>query len=192
MVKRKKLFGTNGIRGLSNKDLTPEKVIKIGSAIGTFFNTGKLIVGCDARTTGPIFTKGIIAGLNSTGCDVFFIGMSPTPSTQYAIKTNQVDGGVIITASHNPPEYNGIKVIWKDGVEISREQEKQIEKIFFSEKISYANWNRIGTTQKLYRINEKYIDGVCQHLNSKKIQSKKFKIVVDAGNSVTALTTPKF
>lgn len=192
MVERKKLFGTNGIRGVSNKDLTPEKVIKIGSAIGTFFNNAKVIVGYDARTTGPIFAKGIIAGLNSTGCDVLFIGMAPTPSIQYAVKRNRVDGAIIITASHNPPEYNGIKVIWKDGIEISREQEKQIEDIFFSGKIAYSNWNRIGTTQELYGVNEDYVQGVRKHLDIQKIQSKKFKIVVDAGNSVTALTAPTF
>jgi len=152
MVERKKLFGTNGIRGVSNKDLTPERVIKIGSAIGSFFNKAKVIVGYDARTTGPIFAKGVIAGLNSTGCDVLFIGMAPTPSIQYAVKRNRVDGAIIITASHNPPEYNGIKVIWKDGIEISQEQEKQIEEIFFSGKIAYSNWNRIGTTQELYGV----------------------------------------
>ena len=130
----KKLFGTNGIRGIVNEELTPEIAVKVGISIGTFFKRKNLLVGYDARTSGPMFAKAVIAGLTSTGCNVFLAGMAPTPALQYAVKNHGMGGGVIVTASHNPPEYNGIKVIWNDGIEISHEQEIDIESIFFENK----------------------------------------------------------
>jgi len=179
----RKLFGTNGIRGLVNKELTTEMVINIGAAIGTFFKGENLIVGHDARTSGPMFSNAIIAGLTSTGCNVFFAGLSPTPSLQYAIKNHhQMSGGIIITASHNPPEYNGIKVIWKDGIEIAHSQETKIEEIYFNKKQKLAKW--------LSGINSEYINGIKKHVNVSKIVDKKFHVVVDAGNSVGGITTP--
>ena len=122
-----KLFGTNGIRGLVNVELTPEMAIKISCSIGTFFGKGKnLLLGYDARTSGPMLSKAVISGLTSAGCNVFFAGMAPTPALQFGVKNHKMDGGVIITASHNPPEYNGIKAIWSDGIETSHEQEVEI------------------------------------------------------------------
>jgi len=123
MLGSRRLFGTNGIRGVVNKELTPQMVIKIGSAIGTFFQHGNLVVGYDARTSGPMLTRAVIAGLNATGCNALLAGMSPTPALQFAVRNHKKDGAVIVTASHNPPQYNGIKVVWNDGIELSREQE---------------------------------------------------------------------
>src|SRR5512139_2054362 len=138
----RKLFGTNGIRGLVNVELTPEMAIKIGTAIGTFFGKNKnLLLGYDARTSGPMFAKAVISGLTSTGVNVYTAGMASTPAIQFAVKNHKLNGGVIISASHNPPEYNGIKVIWSDGIETSHEQETKIEKIYFNNKIVYAEWN---------------------------------------------------
>ncbi|MBX5327910.1 MAG: phosphoglucosamine mutase [Candidatus Bathyarchaeota archaeon] len=191
MQSSKRLFGTNGIRGLANKELTPEVAIKIGCAIGTFFKRGTLIVGYDARTSSPMLSKAVISGLNATGCDVLFAGMAPTPALQYAVKTKRTDGAVIITASHNPPEYNGIKVVWNDGIELSREQEIKIEKIFFQDKIRYVEWNNLGETHELPGIIDEYIEAVKAHVDVAKIAKKHYHIVVDAANSVGNLAAPK-
>lgn len=191
MLSSRRLFGTNGIRGIVNKELTPELVAKIGSAIGTFFKNGKLIVGHDARTSSPMFTKAVMAGLNAAGCDVLLAGMAPTPALQYAVKNHKTDGAVIITASHNPPEYNGIKVVWNDGIEISREQEVKIENIFFEEKIQYAEWNKIGEAETLTGIIDEYVEAVKKHVNVDKITEKRYHVVVDAANSVAALAVPR-
>src|SRR3989304_8346864 len=154
----RKLFGTNGIRGLVNKELTPEMAVNMGSAIGTFFKNKNLLVGHDARTSGPIFACSVIAGLNAVGCNVFFAGMASTPTLQFAVKNHKLDGGVIVTASHNPPEYNGIKVIWRDGIETSHEQETEIENIYFNEKVKFAEWNKLGATHELPGVNEEYVE----------------------------------
>src|SRR3972149_10056122 len=148
MSSSRRLFGTNGIRGVVNKELTPEMAIKVGSATGTFFEGGDLIVGYDARTSGPMFAKAVISGLTATGCNVSQAGMAPTPALQFAVKNHKMDGGVIITASHNPPEYNGIKVIWSDGIETSHEQEVEIENLYFDNKVVFAEWNKLGAKKE--------------------------------------------
>ena len=186
----RKLFGTNGIRGLVNVELTPEMAIKVGCSIGTFFGRKNLLLGHDARTSGPMFAKAVISGLTATGCNVFFAGMAPTPALQYAVKNHQMDGGVIITASHNPPEYNGIKVIWSDGIETSHEQEVEIENIYFDNKIVFAEWDKLGTLRELPGINDEYVQAIEKQVNPAKIAERHFHVVVDAANSVGGLTAP--
>jgi len=191
MMSSRKLFGTNGIRGVVNKELTPEMAIKVSTAIGTFFGRKNLLVGHDARTSGPMFAKAVIAGLTATGCNVFFAGMAPTPALQYAVKNHEMDGGIIITASHNPPEYNGIKVIWNDGIEISHEQETEIENIYFENETEFAEWDKLGTTHELPGVNDEYIEAIKKHVNVAKIAEKHYHVVVDAANSVGGLTGPR-
>lgn len=190
MLASRRLFGTNGIRGVANRELTSEMAIRIGSAIGTFFKSGDLIVGYDARTSGPMLARAVIAGLTATGCNVLLAGMAPTPALQYAVKNHRADGAVIITASHNPPEYNGIKVVWNDGVELSREQEIEIEDIFFEERTALAEWNRIGKTRDLPGVIDEYVEAVKTHVNISRIVSRGFHVVADMANSVGSLAAP--
>ncbi len=186
----RKLFGTNGVRGLVNIELTPEMAIKVGLAIGTFFNKKNLLLGYDARTSGPMLSRAVISGLTATGCNVYFAGMAPTPSLQFAVKNHNFDGGVIITASHNPPEYNGIKVIWNDGIETSHKQETEIEKIYFENKFSFAAWDKLGEKRELPGVNEEYIQAMKKHVNVEKIAKCHFHVVIDAANSVGGLAAP--
>jgi phosphomannomutase/phosphoglucomutase len=187
----KKLFGTNGIRGVVNKELTPEMAIKLGSAIGTFFGKKNLVLGFDARTSGPMFAKAVTSGLTATGCNVFFAGMASTPALQYAVKNHCMGGGVIITASHNPPEYNGIKVIWNDGIEISHEQETEIEDIYFENKPVFAEWDKLGAKHELAVVNDEYVEAIKKHVNTSEIAEKHYHVVVDAANSVGSIATPQ-
>ena len=187
----KKLFGSNGIRGVVNKELTPEMAVRVGSSIGTFFGKKNLLVGHDARTSGPIFAKAVIAGLTATGCNVFFAGMSPTPALQYAVKNHCMDGGVIITASHNPPEYNGIKVIWNDGIEISHKNETEIEDIYFKSRQVFAEWSKLGQDKALAVVNDEYIEAIQKHVNASEIAKEKYHVVTDTANSVGSLAAPR-
>jgi phosphomannomutase/phosphoglucomutase len=187
----RKLFGTNGIRGTVNKELTPQTAIKIGTAIGTFFRKKNLLVGHDARTSGPMLAKAVTAGLTATGCNVYFAGMAPTPALQYAVKNHCMSGGVIITASHNPPEYNGIKVIWNDGIEIAHEQETEIENIYFNDKPKLAEWNKLGAKHEFAVANDEYVEAIKKHVSISEIAEKHYHVVVDAANSVGGLAAPR-
>jgi phosphomannomutase/phosphoglucomutase len=190
MSTSKKLFGTNGVRGLANVELTPDVVVKIGLAIGTFFGKKNLILGHDARTSGSMLAKALMSGLTATGCNVYFSGMAPTPALQFAVKKRKMDGGIIVTASHNPAEYNGVKVVWKDGIEIANAQEEEIERIYFDNSFSYASWDKIGEVRELSGVNDEYISAIKTHVDVEKISKKHFHVVIDAANSVGGLTTP--
>jgi phosphomannomutase/phosphoglucomutase len=116
--------------------------------------------------------------------------MAPTPALQFAVKNQGFDGGVIITASHNPAEYNGIKVIWEDGIETSYEQETEIEENYFGNKTLRAEWNNLGEVYELPNVNEKYVDAIKRQVDVSKIAKKQFHVVVDAANSVGGLAAP--
>ncbi len=121
-----KLFGTNGIRGIPGKDLTDELVIKVGTAVGRRLGRD-IVVGCDGRLSSPRLSRLITSAINSAGSDVHYVGLAPTPAIQLYAGSGKHTGGVVITASHNPPEFNGIKVMGPNGVEIPRAMETEIE-----------------------------------------------------------------
>ena len=107
-----RLFGTNGIRGVVGDRLTPEFTLEIGLAMGRYLSMGsKVLVGCDTRTSNHMFTQAMVSGLLASGCHVIEAGVLPTPTLQYAVPRVGADLGVVLTASHNPPDWNGIKAI---------------------------------------------------------------------------------
>jgi phosphomannomutase/phosphoglucomutase len=184
------LFGTNGIRGVANQDLTPEFATKVGLAVGTFFKGGEVYLGRDGRTSGQMISKAAMSGLGSAGCSVYDLGQAPSPAIQYAVRHFRPSGGVIITASHNPPEYNGIKVLGNDGVEISRQEEEEIEDIFFQEKDVKASWDRIKPFSEKSGVLDLYRQAITKHVDAEAIHRRRLKVVVDPGNGVGALVTP--
>jgi phosphomannomutase/phosphoglucomutase len=185
-----KLFGTNGIRGIFGEDLNLEFIHDITSSIATFFKRGPILVGYDGRDSSPIIAKIVCATLNSCNIDCNLAGLVPTPALEYATKNLRYNGGIMITASHNPPQYNGLKPVANDGVEISREDEQIIEDIYFGKKWINRN-KRLGKTGTEKRTLQTYLDGIKSQVNSQKIRSKKFKVVLDLGNGAQAVSAPK-
>ena len=186
-----KFFGTNGIRGVFSEDLTLEFVHDMTLAIGTYFEKGTLLFGFDGRESSPVISKVVSSTLNSIGIDCNVMGIVPTPCLQFAVKTLGYSGGIMITASHNPSQYNGIKPTAKDGVEISREDELVVEDIYLQKSWikETENW---GITGKEERAIEIYLKGIASQVDSKLIESKNFKVVLDLGNGVQAVSAPDF
>ncbi|MDD4127164.1 MAG: phosphoglucosamine mutase, partial [Methanomicrobium sp.] len=135
---KKQLFGTNGVRGIIGESMNPELVMKIGLSLGTM-RKGTVAVGMDTRTSGPALINALKSGLLSAGCNVVDVGVLPTPALQYIVKMHY-DAGAMITASHNPPEYNGVKIIDTDGTEMDDEQTIKLETILFSESYKINEW----------------------------------------------------
>ena len=186
-----KFFGTNGIRGIFSEDFTLEFVHDMTLAIGTYFKKGPVLIGYDGRDSSPIICKVISSALNSIGIDCNIAGIVPTPCLEFAVKILGYSGGIMITASHNPPQYNGIKPAANDGVEISRDDELVIEDIFLQKKWiqNSKNW---GSTDKEERAIDVYLKGIISHIDSKLIESKHFKVVLDLGNGAQAVSAPDF
>ena len=185
-----KLFGTNGIRRVFGEDLTLEFVHDITLSIATYFKNGPILVGYDGRDSSPIIAKIVCAALNYAGINCKNAGLVPTPALEFATKSLGYNGAIMITASHNPPEYNGIKPAASDGVEISREDELIIEDIYFEKKWiqNTAGW---GKTEKDDSVIRTYLDGVKSQVDSNRIKSKRFKVALDLGNGAQVVTAPK-
>ncbi|MDG7050017.1 MAG: phosphoglucosamine mutase, partial [Nitrososphaerota archaeon] len=183
-----KLFGTNGVRGVFGKDFTLQFVHDLTLSLAAYFKKGPILVGYDGRDSSPILAKVICSTLNYSGLDCNLVGLVPTPALEYATKKLGYSGGIMITASHNPPQYNGIKPVASDGVEISREDETKIEQIYFEKK--WTKFKKIGKTGTESRVISTYINGIISQVNYKKIRSKKFTVVVDLGNGAQAAAVP--
>ena len=185
-----KLFGTNGVRGIFSEDFNLEFVHDLVLSISAYFKHGTILVGYDGRHSSPTISKTVCDTLNSTGLDCHLAGLVPTPCLEYATKKLGYNGGIMITASHNPPEYNGIKPVASDGVEISRDDEKSIEEIFFQKKWNKNN-SALGSTTNDSRAIQTYLDGIKFQVDVDKIKSKKFKVVLDLGNGAQIITAGK-
>ena len=185
-----KLFGTNGVRGVFAEDFTLEFVHDLILSISTYFKKGTILVGYDGRNSSNVISKLVCSTLNSAGINCDLAGLVPTPCLEFATKTLGYNGGIMITASHNPPEYNGVKPVAGDGVEISREDESVIEEIFFN-KNWIQNSPTFGSTKNDDRAIQTYLDGIKSQVDVSKIKSKNFKVVLDLGNGAQAVTAIK-
>jgi phosphomannomutase/phosphoglucomutase len=188
MVSMARLFGTNGIRGVVGQSLTLDFVSDITSSLARFFKKRPILVGYDGRESSVIISKIVSASLSSAGLDSFTCGLVPTPCLQFATKKLGYNGGIMITASHNPPEYNGLKPTAKDGVEISREDEQKVEQIYF--KKMWKTSKKLGSVGNEGKAISTYLDGIKRQVKTRKIRSKKFKVVLDLGNGAQATTAP--
>lgn len=183
-----KLFGTNGVRGVFGEGLTLEFIYEITLSIATLFKKGPILVGYDGRESSIIISKIVTAALSSAGLDSAVCGLVPTPCLQFATKQLGYNGGIMITASHNPPQYNGIKVTARDGVEISREDELKIEEFYFKRKWKISN--KFGSIKDESKTIPVYLSGIKKQVNIKKIKSRNLKVVLDLGNGAQAVTAP--
>lgn len=184
-----KFFGTNGIRGVFDKEISLEFIHDMALAIGTHFERGPILVGYDGRESSPILCKIVSSALNSIGLDCKIAGVVPTPCLEFLVKKFGYSGGLMITASHNPPEYNGIKPAASDGVEISREDELKIEEIYLH-KTWKSKPKTLGTTTKENKVIESYLSGILSHIDSDKIKSNQFTVVLDLGNGAQTVSAP--
>ncbi|NJE30694.1 phosphoglucosamine mutase [Thermococcus sp. 18S1] len=189
-----RLFGTFGVRGIANDMITPEFALRMGMAFGTMLKReGRekplVVVGMDTRVSGEMLKGALISGLLSTGCDVIDVGIAPTPAIQFATAHFKADGGAVITASHNPPEYNGIKLLEPNGMGLKKEREAIVEEVFFSEDFDRARWDKIGEVRE-ENIITPYIEAIKSRVDVEAIKKRKPFVVVDTSNGAGSLTLP--
>lgn len=183
---KKQLFGTNGVRGVVGESMTPALVLKIGMALGTM-RPGRVCLGRDTRTSGLALINAAKAGLMAAGCDVVDCGVLPTPALQYLVR-DAFDAGVMITASHNPPEYNGVKVIEPDGTEMGDAETIRLEEHLFADRFSLVAWDRVGQQTEDLRLGERYVDAVVRSFPAG--TGSGMTVAVDPGCGAAASTTP--
>jgi phosphoglucosamine mutase len=171
-----KLFGSSGVRGLVNVELTPVLACKVGLAVATFAKAKCVVVACDTRVSGGMIQEALVSGLIACGVTVYLAGVVPTPVLAYATQVLGADAGFMITASHNPPQYNGIKVFNAQTLSYTDAEQASVEKIFLEEQFALADWRGLGKTV--------YYDAISAYLEMVKktvLLHKKWHVVVDPG-----------
>jgi len=175
---KKKLFGTNGVRGIIGQSMTPGLVMGIGASLATM-RKGRIAVARDSRTSGIPLVHALKAGVMMAGCDVVDLGMMPTPALQYIVR-NHFDAGAMVTASHNPPQYNGVKIVESDGTEMDDSEVVKLESLLFGENFECVDWRSVGSEHEAEYLSEEYIGAVSGNFTSE--IGKGMKVVVDPGS----------
>lgn len=183
----KKLFGTSGIRGEIGSEVTAELALNVGKSLGFYLGgEGTVVLGYDTRTTSKMLEHAITAGLVESGINIIKLGMVPTPLVGYATEKFSADAGVMITASHNPSKYNGIKLWNNNAMAYTPEQEKIIEDIYLNKKYENTSWDKIGSIEVNSEIKEKYIEDLLSLVNIE----PGFKVVIDCASGAGSELSP--
>lgn len=184
-----RMFGTNGVRGVANVDMGCELALRMGRAVGVELG-GRIAVARDPRTSSVMLKDALCSGILSVGSDVLDLGMVPTPALQHYVSVREdVTGGVMITASHNPPEFNGIKCIAADGTECTREQEDAIERLY-REGAGVVPWDRIGELGAVEDAAEEYVSSVIEGVDAEAVAGAGLRVVLDCANGCACATSP--
>jgi len=181
-----RLFGTNGIRGIVGETITSDFAYRIGSSIASLYKNKRILVGRDGRTSSQMLAEGAVAGILAQGDSVEDCGLITTPGLQFLAKISS-SPGLVITASHNPPEYNGFKVVDSDGIEIPREKEERMEQLVVND--SWKASKTPGQREQRILPLDPYLTSVRTHVGKGKLV-ESLRVVVDTGNGVSSLTTP--
>ena len=183
-----KLFGSNGVRGVANEEFTLELASSLAASAGSLM--GKEIgVGRDGRTTSPMFRDAIVSALISVGCNVHDFGLVTTPGLQFMVREKGLNGGVMVTASHNPSQFNGVKMIYHDGVEVPKPLEVEIEALVAKGGPPTCEWNEVGSVYHHEYI-DTYTDSVISHVDIKAIREAGLSVALDLGNGAAVLVAP--
>lgn len=188
-----KVFGSSGVRGVVNGDLTPAFVSRVAMAAGSVFTAmgnDRVALGRDTRATGEMLVDSAASGLASVGCAVDELGVLPTPAVQAYAEREGVPA-VMVTASHNPPEYNGVKLIGADGIELVRETLEQVEDRLLTERFDTVRWNRTGDRHPTADASRNYVEAVLESVDRDRIADAGLTIALDPGHGAGALTSPR-
>jgi len=193
----KSISGIRGtIGGIPGDNLTPLDVVKFTAAFGTIISekkkSAKIVIGRDGRISGSMVRDLVVSTLTGLGINVVDLGLSTTPTVEVAVKMEKADGGIIITASHNPKEWNALKLLNKDGEFISAETGEKVLELADKQSFSFVPVDKLGTLTEDNSYLQKHIDAILYYplINAKAIAAKNYKVVVDVINSTGAIFVP--
>ncbi|QSX00685.1 phosphoglucosamine mutase [Haloterrigena alkaliphila] len=185
------VFGSSGTRGVANEELTPEFVLRVAKAAGTAWGVDRVGIARDTRYTGRMLADAAASGLASTGTDVDRLGIVPTPGAQAYADRERIPV-IVITASHNPPQYNGVKLVGSDGIELAVSDLEEIEQVLLAEGFDVAPWNRTGRVREVEGVRATYVDELLAAAESEAVADADLTVALDPGHGAGALTSPEF
>ncbi len=184
------MVGVSGVRGRPGVDLTPEAVFSFAASFGSYCKKGKIVVGRDTRPSGEMLKHAVISALLSVGCEVVDLGIAPTPSIILSVKELGASGGIAITGSHNPPEWNALKFISSQGCFLDAKEGMRLKEIVERKNYRYVEWNEIGKLVEDKKAKERHIEKVLSLVDREKVRG--IKVAFDAGNGATFEEYPLF
>ena len=186
------MISISGIRGVVGDGLTPQIVMKYAQAFGTYLGNGKIVVGRDSRVTGPMFKHAVFSGLMAAGCDIIDIGVCPTPTVEMTVKKLKARGGVVITASHNPLEWNALKLIDSSGMFLDEIQGNDVIQIVDKNEFANVTWDRVGSEVTYENAIEDHVKAILklETISLDNIIGRKFKVVIDCVNGAGGTILP--
>ncbi len=185
----RRLFGTAGIRGRYLKKVSPELAYKVGASLATYLKGNKIVIGGDGRLTTPLLRLAAGVGSMTSGSNVIDIGLVPLPVLAWSIIKYDGDGGIYVTASHNPPTDNGLKVFNKEGMEFTEAMEIDLETLIFSGGWRTSDWDSVGKREEVLNAVEEYLNQLYSVVKPSLIKLKP-KVLVDTANGAPSLATP--
>ena len=187
------MISVSGIRGVFGTDLTPENLTRFTAAFGHWSGSGKIVVGRDTRVTGQICEDIVCATLQSVGCDVIKVGIAPTPTVAMGVLKHQADGAIIISASHNPEEWNALKLLNSKSEFLDESQGKKVIEISEEKSYSYKKYDQTGSVTEDNKLLDYHIKQILDlpYVNRDLIASKNFSVAIDPVNGTGAVSLPQ-
>ncbi len=182
------MLSTSGLRGIANKDLTANVVFQYALMFGQYIGKGRIIIGRDTRESGRIFRKAVVHGLNSAGCTVIDLGIVPTPTVLFMVKELRARGGIAVTASHNPVQWNALKFVSRRGQFLHQQEFKGFLKYIDRHKISGQTRRKFSNVKLLRNSVDRHIKRIIKVL---KPISERFRVGVDAVNAAGSIALPR-
>ena len=185
-------IGITGVRGIVGETFTPELAVDFAESFGTYLDRGRILVCRDTRPSGPMIRSAVLAGLLAAGCEVVDLGICPTPSMQLAVKSLKADGGIAITAGHNPWQWNALKFVRSDGLYLNPTQGEELLDIFHQGEFAKASWDTIRHVVQSADAIEAHIKVLSENFDVNAIKSKKLTVAVDCCNGACSFLSPKW
>lgn len=185
------VFGSSGTRGTVNESLTPAFVMDVAQAAGSVWDDDRVGIARDTRVTGQMLADAVASGLASVGTDIDRLGITPTPAAQAYAERAGIPV-VIVTASHNPPKFNGIKLVGSDGVGLSVDELERIEAVFLADDSQTTTWDAVGRSRRVETANDEYIEELHDAVDIDRIAEAGLTVALDPGHGAASLTSPEF
>jgi phosphomannomutase len=185
-------IGISGVRGVVGETFTPELVVGFAQAFATYLDSARVLVCRDARTSGPMVHASVVAGLLAAGCEVVDLEICPTPSLQLAVRRFSADGGISITAGHNPEPWNALKFVRGDGLYLNATQADELLDIFHQAEFAKADWQRIKTKVEQADAISHHLEILERAFNIEAVRARRPRVAVDCCNSSCSLLSPRW
>src|SRR5438128_2055586 len=185
-------IGITGVRGIVGETFTPEVAVGFAQAFATYLDSGRMLVCRDTRSSGPMVRSAVTAGLLAAGCEVIDLGICPTPSLQLAVPWSKADGGIAVTAGHNPAQWNALKFVRDDGLYLNPLQAEELLDIFHQGEFAKAKWNEIEPAIQRHDPIERHIELLRNGFDVGAIGARRLKVAVDCCNGACSRLIPRW